>query len=582
MNRLINRLLPSVAVVALMLSAAAAHAVPAKRGLRQVEQPDGTVITLRLVGDETFRTYTTPDGFPVDQADNGEYRYLRSDGRLSNVMVVAPERPSGAELAFLKANKGLLSVERLRTLRVEEGSLRRLRSATAEDAADFAAKAPARIPSTSQSSGFNRIPVLMVAYSDVPFLHGDNTPTAFGPYFNEGKKCGRQYFEDQSNGLYKPQFDLYGPVTLPNPRTTYGANSRGDDVGVGRMVAEACQMLDAQVDFSRYDNDGDGECDVVIVLYAGIGENSGKLKDAVWPCSWDLVSSDFGKTLTLDGVTIDSFGVFNELNDTNQSQIDGIGVFCHEFSHCLGLPDFYPTNGTSYFGMDVWSLMDYGCYNDDGYTPVGYTAYEKSYFGWIDLEEAADNQHYTLPAMNAGDRSTDRAVKVTNPKNSNEYFILENRARHGWDAYIPAEGMLITHVNYSQTRWDANTVNNTRTQGMTIIPADNALTVSSLKGDLWPYGSATALTATSTPKATLADGSVMPQGVTGITRNADGTVSFTIGRAGSGIGDVLADPSASSPAEYFTLQGVRLPSRPSLPGIYLVRLGKEVKKVLIR
>ena len=56
MNRLINRLLPSVAVVALMLSAAVAHAVPAKRGLRQVEQPDGTVITLRLVGDETFRT----------------------------------------------------------------------------------------------------------------------------------------------------------------------------------------------------------------------------------------------------------------------------------------------------------------------------------------------------------------------------------------------------------------------------------------------------------------------------------------------------------------------------------------------
>jgi M6 family metalloprotease-like protein len=327
---------------------------------------------------------------------------------------------------------------------------------------------------------------------------------------------------------------------LSKNRKSYGGNdSQGYDKGVGAMVGEACTLLNDSVDFSQYDNDGDGVCDVVIVLYAGDGEASSYESDAanaVWPCQWELSSSDYGKSLTLDKVTIDKFAVFNELNGSDLSKIDGIGTFCHEFSHCLDLPDFYDTNYGNHFGMGHWSLLDYGCYNNDGYTPVGYSAYEKAFMGWIDIEEAKENTLYTLPVFNQKDIATDKAVKLTNSKDSKEYYILENRANQGWDKYMPAEGLMITHVTYSASVWEANTVNNDL-QRMTVIPADNSLKMtkengnyyideSSLKGDLWPYGGANELTDTSTPAAKVNTGSYMGKPITSITKNSDGTVSF--------------------------------------------------------
>jgi hypothetical protein len=236
-------------------------------------------------------------------------------------------------------------------------------------------------------------------------------------------------------------------------------------------------------------------------------------------------------------VKVDKFAVFNELNGTNLSKIDGIGTFCHEFSHCLDLPDFYDTNYGNHFGMGHWSLMDYGSYNNDGYTPLGYSAYEKAFMGWIDIEEAKENTLYTLPVFNQKDITTDKAVKLTNSKDSNEYYILENRANQGWDEYMPAEGLMITHVTYSASAWEGNTVNDYDLQRMTIIPADNSLKMykesgnyyideSSLKGDLWPYGGANELTDTSTPAAKVNTGSYMGKPITSITKNSDGTISF--------------------------------------------------------
>lgn len=519
-----------------MLSVSAA-AVPAKKGIvRTVTQADGTKITLTLVGDERHHSYVTTDGLTVSKLSDGNYYYRSAEG-VSNVIAHDVDIRSADELSFIKANRADMNLQAVAKSAVADGVVRnsRIRS--------VAAKA-SQVPST----GSPRVPIILVQYADYKFK--DSDPIAsFKSYFSEGSTSAYQYFKDQSNGKYTPQFDLYGPYTLSKNRVSYGGNDRnGDDVGTGAMVGEGCCLADEDIDFSKYDNDNDGICDVVIVLYAGDGEASSKQDDAddsVWPVQWDLGSSDYGKNLTLDGVTVSKFAVFNELYG-DLSKIDGIGVFCHEFSHCLDLPDFYDTQYGPHFGMGPWSVLDSGCYNNAGYTPIGYSAYEKSFMNWITLEEGEKDTQYTLPIFNQKSESTDRAIKITNPDDENDYYILENRALQGWDRYMSAEGMMITHVVYDQTAWYWNVVNNEDLQRMTIIPADGTLKLelesygynydsTGLSGDLWPYGKATELTSNTTPVATVYSGtSAYGSAYTGkpirnITRNDDGTVSFFLG-----------------------------------------------------
>ena len=511
--------------VALTLLATAASAVPARRDIRIFTQSDGSTIALRLIGDETFHTYVTVDNLPVAQTSNGDFHYTTVAG-ISPIVAHNPGSRAIEESTFISDNAKELNIANLS--KANEGHMRRSRGYDR-----IKARSSGNI-SQVPTTGSPRVPVLLLEYADYPFRDGQNAHATFTDFFNNGDESARQYFIDQSNGKYTPQFDVYGPYTLSKNRAAYGGNTfRGDDKGVGTMVGEGCLGLASQIDFSLYDNNNDGECDVVIVIYAGDGEASSEHPDkanAVWPCQWELSASDFNKALTLNGVKIDKFGVFNELNGFDMSRIDGIGTFCHEFSHCLGLPDFYCTTYAGYFGMSDWSLMDYGCYNNEGYTPIGYSAYEKNFMGWIDYTEPVENTRYTLPVFNSKNADNDVAVKVSS-SNRNEYYIIENRARQGWDRYMPAEGMMITHVTYDPQKWESNSVNNYSTQGMTIIPADNNLynkSYDALAGDLWPYNGNDALTDDSRPAAVLNLGSRRRMGkpITEMTLNPDGTASF--------------------------------------------------------
>ncbi len=532
------------ASIALGVSAAEL-AIPAKPGRHTFTQPDGTTVTLQRMGDEHFHTLITTDGLAVSRAADGSYKYMTPQG-VSAITAHNPGSRTEAEARFLEANAENVSATNI------------ARKAAARRRA--AAKAPAQKASQVPNTGSPRVPILLVAYKDYDFRDGANAAQTFTDFFSSGETSARQYFADQSNGKYTPQFDIYGPITLDNNRVTYGGNDYyGDDKGVGKMVAEACQGLNSKINFKDYDNDGDGMCDVVIVLYAGDGEASSyedDAEDSVWPMRWSLSGSDYGKNISLDGVTISDFAVFNELNGSDLSQIDGIGTFCHEFSHCLGLPDFYDTNYSGNFGMGSWSLMDQGSYNDDGYTPIGYSAYEKEFMGWIEIEEATPATDYTLPVFNQKNIDTDRAVRITNDADPDEYYILENRAQQGWDKYIATEGMMITHVTYDAYAWTNNEVNDyADPQRMTLIPADNDLKMdkltyygevyyvindASLKGDLWPYGGANELTDESVPAAKVNTGNLMGKPVTDITRNNNGTVSFRFMKA--------ALPAVSTPA----------------------------------
>lgn len=363
-----------IAAATAVLAAFQMNAAPAFPGKQTVTQPDGTTIEVRVVGDERFHTLVTDaDALPIARDADGEYRYRMADGSLSAVAAHNLGERTAAEADFLRANIADISVARL-VERQRAINPKRFENAIAARKAKAPARAgAAKAPLADQftdcpTTGVRRIPVIFVQYTDIKFKSSDPKQT-FATYFNEGASSGRQYFIDNSNGVYQPQFDLYGPVTLPNNRKYYGGNDDyyDSDQRPGQMVADACTALDGQINFKDYDTNGDGYVDAVILLYAGNGEQYTyqNIPDAIWPHKWELSASDYGTTLTLDGVKIDNYGCFNELYGTSASstKIDGIGVFCHEFSHALGLPDLYYTgNGNvDYYGMGSWSLMCQGC-----------------------------------------------------------------------------------------------------------------------------------------------------------------------------------------------------------------------------
>lgn len=527
----------------LALATLQASAVPAKRAIRQVRQSDGTTLSLVLRGDENFHYLSTTDGLPVTANADGSYSYgTVSGGRLMATGVLAHnvDARTADELSFLETDGAALrqTVSKLWTQRLN------IRNRQREAAVKNRLRAPQRIGTAGATTGEKRGLVILVNFSDKS-MQSDAATNFYNQFnqegYNKNRHIGsvRDYFRDQSYGQLTIDFDVVGPYTVSRSLSYYGSNdSYGSDKYAGAMVAEACRLADDDVDYSDYDWDGDGSVDQVYVIYAGYGEASGAASNTIWPHEWQLSYSDYGRSLTLDGVTIDTYACSNELTGTSGTVMDGIGTACHEFSHCLGLPDLYDTEGDN-FGMCVWSVMDYGCYGGpsgyEGSVPCAYTSYERMYSGWLTPTTLSDGR-YVNGMRPITDADAQEAYIIYNEANANEYYMLENRQLTSWDTYQYGHGMLVIHVDYSESVWENNEVNNTASrQRCTIIPADNAavVSVSSLAGDPYPGTKKnTALTNTSSPAATLynanADGTkYLSKPITDITESTDGLISFT-------------------------------------------------------
>ena len=374
---------------------------------------------------------------------------------------------------------------------------------------------------------------------------------------------------------------MAGPIELPENCAYYGNNDSGEswDVeNVGQMVLDACTAADEQfdLDFTQYDWDDDGWVDQVYILYAGYGEASNQAAvETIWPHEY-AVSGALGyqyyyNPTMIDGKGIDTYACGCELN--GYGGLDGIGTLCHEFSHCLGLPDMYDSYYSGDYGLGDWSIMASGSYNDNSMTPAGMTSYERMACGWLTPTELnADLSVASMPALGSGD-GTGEAYIIYNDGNSDEYYLLENRQQEGWDELLPNSGMLILHVDYDQLAWDANVVNSSGGQRQFgymfpnphercgIIQADASSLMNFARGDVWPYGARNALTATSNPAATVynmnTDGSYnMNKSVTAITRNTDGTISFNFSVDGpTGIDNVIVDPDESADRRIYSVDG---------------------------
>ena len=316
--------------------------------------------------------------------------------------------------------------------------------------------------------GEKRVLIILVSFPDQTFK--DDDPKAVWSaianeegYHDHGAIGSlRDYFHDQSYGQFLLSFDVVGPVVAKHPYSYYGKNyDWGPPVGefdqnVDKLVIEACRAVNDSVRFADYDWDGDGEVEQIFLIYAGHGENDYDNDDSViWPHMGRL-SIDWGyeDALPLQGVRIDAYACGNEINSSNK--LVGMGTFCHEFSHCLGLPDLYNTDvGNSV----VWSydLMDQGCYNGNGWCPAGYSSYERYACGWLTPQEVEDAQ--TVKALEPLHEQPDVRIYRTTPE-ANDYYLIEYRKKTLWDTYLPKGGLMAWHIDYDETAWEENTVNN--------------------------------------------------------------------------------------------------------------------------
>lgn len=488
-----------------------AFAIPARPVPVEVIQHDGSVLRICLRGDEFFHYTTTIDNVPVLMGTDGQYYYAttENDNLMCSHLVAHESIERNPE-----ENKFIRNVQN----RVRTCITNTLNARPARKKKEFSF-VPTRVNNQPYSYlGKKKGLVVLVDFADLQMV----TANANNEYSNQFNQEGysnnyhigsvHDYFYDQSYGKFDLTFDVIGPVAVSKEYAHYGRNSSWNsqsDNNVWKMVTEACYLADEYVNFADYDWDGDGEVEQVFFIYAGYGESSGAPSNTIWPHEFSLsgwASSGEGDgAVILDGVKIDTYACSCELSGTSGDTMMGIGVACHEFSHCLGIPDFYDVDYNGGFGMDSWDIMDSGSYNGpqlNGEVPSGYTAYERWYAGWLDFYEL--NKMERIKGMpDLGQQPF--ACIFYNDNNPNEYFILENRQNVKWFQYVGTStnchGLLITHTDYSPIAWMTNNVNTIANhQRMSIVPADNDYgkfyfdendirytpSESDLEGDLFP------------------------------------------------------------------------------------------------
>lgn len=375
--------------------------------------------------------------------------------------------------------------------------------------------------------------VILVNFTDNAFSVTNPNPI-YEQIFNQLNYTGygmsgsvRDYFRAQSYGKFDLTLDVAGPYTLSGPMSKYGGNdANGSDIGVQAFASEAFKLANKDVNYKDYDWNGDGVVEQVFIVYAGYAEAQGGAANTIWPHSWTLPTA-----LTLDEVKVSQYACSSELRGDRGTEIDGIGTICHEFSHCLGLMDHYDTQGSN-FGMSYWDVMAAGSYLNNSCTPAAYTSFERWCMGWLEPVELTSQKD--IKDMKALVDSPEAYI-LYNDANPNEFYMLENRQKKGFDTYLYGHGLLVLHVDYDKMAWAYNQVNTSSArQRVTIIPADNekANSLNSLQADPFPgTKGVTALTDYTDPAATLYNANVhgrkfMSKPIEDIAENAQGLISF--------------------------------------------------------
>lgn len=335
----------------------------------------------------------------------------------------------------------------------------------------------------------------------------------------------KEYFRDVTNNLIDLTGVVVGPVRLPATLAWYANNN----FGIGRptgtpraniMAQDAAVLADPLVDFSTYDNDGNGMIDAFIVVHAGGGGESTGSPGDIWSHKWNLPSvhnTDGGKRIS---------GYLTIPEDAR------IGVCAHELGHLLfGFPDLYDTDGTSE-GIGNWCLMAGGSWGGGGNVPVHPSAYCKANQGWATVTNVTVGGTLSFPDVK-NSKAVHRLWK--DGAGGGEYFLVENRQQSGYDASLPAGGLLIWHIDEAQqTNTDENHYK------VALEQADNLRQLELAQnrgdaGDAYPGSTGnTSFTSSSSPNSKSYAGADTCVSITGISASSPtmtATVAVSCGKA---------------------------------------------------
>lgn len=442
-----------IALYSLVASAEPANPTPVT-----VTQPNGETLQLKLVGDEFYNFNTTSDGYTVINI-NGKWEYATKVGdRLvsSGVMAHDPESRNVHEMQLLSSTtKFLVDLEKTTQARQARATRDKKNEGQSAPVVDY--------------SKFRGL-IILINYNDKQFQMSNpndfyyklcNTKNYTGFYHQgEFQSCTgsvRDYYYDNSMGQFDPEFDVVGPVNLDF--SCYDGGDKYRDVFQAAMDA-----VDAQVDFSQYDADNDGNIDMVFFLVAGYSSNfSGNNSSYLWPHMSYLYGFDGTYYyLQYDGKRMGRYASSCEIygwESYGYTVPNAIGTICHEFGHVLGLPDLYDTDYGNSGGQSLhpegWDVMAGGSSNNYGRTPVGYSLWERWELGFTPQPPELTLGAKSLTAINI----SNTGYMMSSP-NDDEFFLFENRQANKWDSALPGHGLLITRVDYSNPQaWSNNDVN---------------------------------------------------------------------------------------------------------------------------
>lgn len=607
-----KRVLLSVATALCM--ALQGMALPADNTPRVITLPDGSTLTVVLHGDEYGSYMTTLDGKIVERCDDGFYRYtqMQGEGCIASDIIARDNMPlAAAELQQVEQ----IDSEAIKNHIRLKADVKRKQMSLASRPGGAPMRKIAQATAEGEVTKVRGL-VILAEFQDVKFSENGTAENISALMNEEGNDymgaigSARDYFLAQSYGKFEPTFDVIGPVTLPENEAYYGTPDQGMSSGdsgakVYYLPLHACDVAAEQnlCNFADYDCDNDGYVDLVFVVYAGYAESSGAPKTTIWPHAAWLGQTTAGKEREYNGVKVDAYACTSELAGTEGTDLYGIGAICHEFSHTLGLPDWYDTKGFGGFGMNKWSVMDQGCHNAGGRIPCGYNAYEREFCGWMNITELTEKSSITLE--NVATSAT--AYKVVANNNTDRYFTFETRVQEGWDALLPAEGLLIIRVDYDADAWDMqnNSVNTTvKRQRFQFVPADNDISTESFEGDLWPNGGQNSFTESTSPAMKIHLTTIKGKPVTNIAFDTETKVaSFDfMGGVNSVEGvlnedcqayyngsDIVIRNCQAKEAYVYNVQGMLVATvkvangeaqyRPSGRGLYVVRCGELCAKV---
>ena len=582
-----------------LMAFSSAWAAPAMRGFFTMCQPDGTQLSVAQFGDEYHHWTETTDGTLVVKKGGAYYvASIDDSGELSATDLFAHEAPyrdvRERQLTALQSSrKPLFHQQRERVL---------------SRSIDISTKG-GYLP----HNGSPRVLTILAAFQDCNFTVNDPV-VAFDQYLNgeTQKDLGnknhyiqssvQRYFDICSEGQFTPQFDVVGPVILPKKQSYYG---HGNDRFSTFCRDAVTKVKDQVADWTVYDNDGDGNIEMVCIIFAGYGENQGGGEETIWAkASRQNIQVDGCPRITFFNCSPELFYPLSGTDSegvAKRDYINGTGVFIHEMSHCMGLPDLYQTTNlyANNQGMEAWDVMDYGLYNNYSFAPLAYTAWEREAMGWIAIEPVTAPQHLSglLPLDEGG-----KAYKIVNTaeESGNEYIVIESIAKRGLNSYAYGSGLLVYHVAYPSEKVNMNDrPNNTIGRPrVAVVPACGTLLNADLCGQGKEYSknqwedsmagsvfpgltNVTSLTSEmNLPNYLFYDGSddTVPVGIGlyNITETEEG-VTFDVRTSGPDAILPVPSPSSDSHHDCYDLLGRRLTS-PSFPGHTLYIDGKTGRK----